>query len=363
MAVTPPNPAAGASRPVRLCLATLEHDHAWWTLDHILATAGAELAAVADTAASRRERAARQLPPGCRVFSDPVRMLDECRPDGLVVTAPNNEHRALTEAAVSRHVHCFVQKPIASTYADAAAMVTAAQRAGVVLMVNLFPLWDPVKSELFRLVRDGAIGELRQLQVTNGHQGPAGISVLTPDYQRWLYDPLRHGGGALMDQATYGLAYAAWLLGRPGIVQAIETPIREPQPGRVDDIATVLLGYPRTQVQVIGSWAWPHRTERILCQGSAGRLELADDRLTIATATASINHEASPIAVEPTSDAARPAHGIAHFTAVLRGNGPVQVPHTPAISLLTAEITEAAQRSAQLSSVVTLEPAGGPDAL
>jgi predicted dehydrogenase len=357
------HPEAGMTgRKLRLCLATLEHDHAWWTLGHLLEADGVTVAGVADGDESRRHRAAAMLPPRTPLFTDVETMLDGAGPelDGLVVTAPNSEHRALVEAAAGRGVACMVQKPMATSYADALAMSQSAERAGVVLMVNYFPLWQPQKAELFRRVRAGGIGAVRQLTVMNGHQGPRGISVLSEDYQRWLYDPVRHGGGALMDQATYGIAYATWMLGRPGSVLALQTPVRHLETGGVDDMCTVVLSYPGAQAQVMGSWAWPHRLEVVQCLGSEGSISLAEGRVTLRRAAASIDDEPEAKVLDPApagaGDAARsgPRHGVEHFAAVLRDGGPVDEPHSGVMNVLVSEVTEAAVRSARDGRSVSL---------
>lgn len=341
-------------RELRICLATLEHDHAWWTLRHLLETDGVAVAGVADGDESRRQRAAAMLGPRTPLFADVTAMLAATEPDGLVVTAANSEHRALAEAAAGCGAGCLVQKPMAISYADAVAMKKAAERARVPLMVNCFPLWQPAKAELFGRVRAGAIGQVRQLTVMNGHQGPRGISVLSEDYQRWLYDPARHGGRSLMDQATYGIAYAAWILGRPGSVLAMETPVRELGGGAVDDMCTVVLGYPGAQAQVMASWAWPHRLERVRCLGSAGSLSLADGRVTLRRATASIDDEPTAEILRPDVTQSAFRHGVEHFAAVLRGVCPVAEPHSAAMNVLVSEVTEAAARSAREGRAVNL---------
>jgi predicted dehydrogenase len=334
--------------PIRVGLATLEHDHAWWTLDHIDAAPGARLVGVVDRDPARRERL-RHLRPDCTVFDDVGQLLDAgC--DALVVTAPNNEHRALVEAAAGAGIACMVQKPMATTYRDALDMAEAA--ASRALMINYFPLWQPAKVALFDLVRAGDLGDLRQLTFRNGHQGPRGIGVLTEDYQRWLYDPIRHGGGALADQATYGIAYAVWLLGMPQRVYATETPVARHELG-ADDIATVLLDYPATQVRVDGSWGWPHRIESIECIGSSGSVVLQDGAVVRRPATKRLS---DPIETEsiPADVAPAAPNGIAHFVEVVRSGVPILRPHTVADNLLIAQVTDAALRSAAMNAPVSM---------
>lgn len=181
-------PSIASDTPLRFCLATLEHDHAWWTMDHILQTPGVKLVGVYDRHPHLREKARARLKDEVPLFDDLERMLKELKPDALIVTAPNNEHRALVELAARHHIHCLVQKPMATTAADARAMKKAADSAGITLMVNHYPLWDPARYEMLKHAKSGEIGEVQQMTVVNGIQGPRDMNVLTPDYKKWLYD-------------------------------------------------------------------------------------------------------------------------------------------------------------------------------
>ncbi|WP_170135057.1 Gfo/Idh/MocA family protein [Acuticoccus kandeliae] len=80
-----------------------------------------------------RERAeAVAAPHGASVETD----LDALEVDAAVVTVPTEHHRSVAERLIARGAHVFIEKPIAGTDADAAALVMAAERAGVVVQVG-----------------------------------------------------------------------------------------------------------------------------------------------------------------------------------------------------------------------------------
>lgn len=54
----------------------------------------------------------------------------------------------------------------------------------------------------------------------------------------------------LADQATYGLDYICWLLGRPQSVFATRVELKRHPQGWVDDMCTVVLTYPRATATV-----------------------------------------------------------------------------------------------------------------
>lgn len=349
------NLALGAApeTPLRFCLATLEHDHAWWTMDHIRKTPGVQLAGIYDRHPHLREKGAR-LPFSPPVFDDIEKMVREVKPDALIVTAPNNEHRALLELAARHRIHCLVQKPMATTAADARAMKKAAAGAGITLMINHYPLWDQPRHELLRRAKSGEIGEVRQMTVINGMQGPRDMNVLTPDYRKWLYDPVRNGGYVLGDQVTYGLAYILWVMGVPDTVVATLTPLKKHEEG-IDDLVTVTLQYPRGQATVEASWAWPHRVNELLCFGARGSLTLRGSEILHRNAPARFDIPAEETVTKPpASIPPQRAHGIANFAHILRNKLPVEEPHSAELNVRICELVDAARESATTGRRIAL---------
>lgn len=345
---------SNAPTPLRFCLATLEHDHAWWTMDQIRQTPGVELVGVLEQHEHLREKARGRLTNSVPLFEDPEKMFKACKPDALIVTAPNNEHRALVELAARHRIHGLVQKPMATTATDARAMQKAAAAAGITLMVNYYPLWQPARHELLTRAKAGEIGEVQQMTVVNGMQGPKDMNVLTPDYRRWLYDPVRNGGNVMGDQITYGLDYILWVMGRPQSVVATVTPIKQHEEG-IDDLATLTLNYPRGQATVIASWAWPHPRGELFCAGSRGSLTLRDKDILRKNSPERFNLAVEEIVIQPSATIPpERKHGIAYFAHVLRHKLPVEEPHSAELNVLVCEVVDAARESARTGRRVTL---------
>ena len=69
-------------------------------------------------------------------------MLD-CGLDAVTIAAPTHLHRDLALACINRGVHVLVEKPIASSVEEGRAIVAAARRAGVTLMVGHVERFNP----------------------------------------------------------------------------------------------------------------------------------------------------------------------------------------------------------------------------
>ena len=108
----------------------------------------------------RRVMQARYRTPA--VYADYREMFAKERPDLVSITTRAPLHAEVTIAAAeagAKGVLC--EKAMATSLAEADAMITACRRAGTVLMVNHTRRWHPTFERAARLVRGGAIGALR----------------------------------------------------------------------------------------------------------------------------------------------------------------------------------------------------------
>src|SRR5260370_3425149 len=100
---------------------------------------GVELAAAADPDLARARQAA------SRAYATAAEMLDAERLDFVDIATRPDSHLQLVRLAAGRKIPAICQKPMAPTWADAVAMVDAAQSAGIPLMIHEnwpWPPWD-----------------------------------------------------------------------------------------------------------------------------------------------------------------------------------------------------------------------------
>ena len=87
-------------------------------------------------------------------------MFDKEDLDGVTVVTPDHLHRAMALEALSRGIHCLVEKPLDVTVQGCLEMVRAAQASQRLLQVDFHKRWDPYHIELRREVSSGQIGEV-----------------------------------------------------------------------------------------------------------------------------------------------------------------------------------------------------------
>lgn len=117
-------------------------------------------------------------------------------PDAVVVAAENDQHRWHVEWAASHGFHVLCEKPLATTVADARAMVDACETAGVRLMVAYPARFSPAFAELRDAVARGDLGDVRAAHGSNLGKSPVGL-------RDWFGDPARSGGGSIMDHTVH----------------------------------------------------------------------------------------------------------------------------------------------------------------
>ena len=122
-----------------------------------------------------------------RAFTDVTRMLDSLRPDVFDIVTPPETHAALAALSAERGIATICQKALAPSYAEAAAIVEHAGRAGTTFVVHENFRWQPWYREAKRLIDGGELGTLHavafRLRPGDG-QGPSAYLDRQPYFQR-----------------------------------------------------------------------------------------------------------------------------------------------------------------------------------
>jgi UDP-N-acetylglucosamine 3-dehydrogenase len=91
---------------------------------------------------------------GCAEFPDFASLLEQ-GVEAVTIAAPTHVHQEIALACIARGVHVLVEKPIASTIEEGHAIVAAARRAGVTLMVGHVERFNPA----VQAIKDALRGE------------------------------------------------------------------------------------------------------------------------------------------------------------------------------------------------------------
>lgn len=148
-----------------------------------------------------------------RWTADAAEVIEAGDVDAVYVATPPASHAEYVLRAAASGKPVYVEKPMATSLAEAEAMVQACEQAGVPLFVAYYRRALP-RFELVRtLLQEGRIGEPLLLQADLQQPAPADAAQAG-----WRWDPAVGGDGLLLDLGSHGLdLFDHWL----GPIQAV----------------------------------------------------------------------------------------------------------------------------------------------
>ncbi|MGO8907505.1 MAG: Gfo/Idh/MocA family protein [Solirubrobacteraceae bacterium] len=120
---------------------------------------GSELVWCCDPSPAARERTA-PIVPGAKMTDRIEELLEDETLDAIVLATPVPTHAELAVRVLDADKHCFVEKPLAQSVADAERAVAAAERSGRTLMVGHLLEYHPGVRKLKQLAETGELGEI-----------------------------------------------------------------------------------------------------------------------------------------------------------------------------------------------------------
>ncbi|GGF04269.1 oxidoreductase [Aliidongia dinghuensis] len=168
------------------------------------------LAGIAEPAAEGRALAERL---GVPWSSDAAQLLDHVRPDAAIIATPNATHRAMALACIERGIPAIVEKPIASTLEDAAAIAAASDEARVPILVGHHRRYNPIIRQAHEMIAGGALGRLTNASVLYTFVKP-------PEYFDLAWRRTA-GGGPILINLIHEIDLIRHLCGEIATVQAL----------------------------------------------------------------------------------------------------------------------------------------------
>jgi predicted dehydrogenase len=219
---------------------------------------GCELMVCCDPAAEALERA-RERFPGVRLTDDLEQVLADPDLDAIALATPVPTHASLAVRVLDAGKHCFVEKPLAQSVADAERALAAARSSGKVLMVGHLLEYHPGVQKLKALADSGELGE--QIYYIYGNRLNLG--------------KLRADENALWSLGAHDVSVVLYL--------AAEEPCEAVAHGGsyvrggVEDVVFCFLRFPSgLRAHLHLSWLDPHKERRFTVVGSR-RMATFDD--------------------------------------------------------------------------------------
>jgi predicted dehydrogenase len=182
--------------------------------------------------------------------------------DAVVVATSAPSHFAIASQVIAAGKHCFVEKPLTLTSADAEALVRAADERGVVLMVGHLMEYHSAINWIKEYIASGELGDLLYLYM-----------------QRLNLGKVRTEENAFWSLAPHDVSIVLYLLGEtPDYVSANGAAYVTPG---VHDTVFANLHFPSGKMANIHvSWLDPHKVRKLTIVGSRKMLVFDDMQAT-----------------------------------------------------------------------------------
>lgn len=168
--------------------------------------AGVRIDAIATRDIDRSRAALRRFGSDGVPYGDAEELLENPAVGRVAVVAQPGDQPVLVHAAIAHGAAVFVDKPLGTSVEEARSIATAAERAGVEVVVGFMKRHAPAYRRLRGLINDGTLGDVRSFQLTFGCDSTA-FCTTEADFVHLaaihVIDLVRHLFGEVDDVTTH----------------------------------------------------------------------------------------------------------------------------------------------------------------
>ncbi|MEC3908661.1 Gfo/Idh/MocA family oxidoreductase [Tamlana sp. 2201CG12-4] len=264
------------NKPVKIGIAGLTHGHAKLVFK-FLKTKEIEIVGIAEPNTVLKERYKKQFNLADALFFTSIEdMLKESKPEGVAVFTNTKQHLEVVKMCAPKGIHVMVEKPLAVNYKEALTMHDLSKQYGIHVITNYETTWHPALIEAQeKAFEDHKIGDLKKVVFHHGNNGTI-RGKGNDEFIDWLTDPVKNGGGAIMDFGCYGANIITWFNKgtMPSSVYAVTNQYKPELYPKVDDDALILLEYPNYQSILMASWNWVIPRKDVEIYGNKGFIKV-----------------------------------------------------------------------------------------
>ena len=153
-----------------------------------------------------------------RIYSDFKACMEQTKPDIVILWPATGRHAEAVEEIAPYGTHIIMEKPFASSLAEADRMI-AAMSDNQHLAINWPLAWHPSHITAKRLIDEGTVGDVIEVHYYDGNRGPlwhvadkeetTAEQVEAGKPHSWFYKA-ELGGGSLLDYLGYDTTLGTW---------------------------------------------------------------------------------------------------------------------------------------------------------
>jgi predicted dehydrogenase len=255
-----------------------------------------------------------------RSYRDLEQMLGDRDIDAVWICSPNHLHAQQVAQCAAAGKHILVEKPLATTRADAEQAAQAANRAGITLRVGCQHRFRPAHRQIREWIASGLVGRLGYFRIHRFWRYPYFEDMDPSGPPQWRRSGSESGGWVINDIGSHLLDLLLWMSDLEGAVagavlaaQQFDLP--------TDDSTAVLLRLGETAIGIMeASCANDSPGSRIEIYGSRGWIR-ADD--TLSGAATITTHEGRTLSFPPVQMLDTYSAEVADFVAAVGGEASI----------------------------------------
>lgn len=174
----------------------------------LLSTGDAEVVGVANRTTEKAQKMCDKLGLTCPIYSDWREMLRREKPEAVVINLYNDLHKECFLECAAMGLDILVEKPVSNTYEECLEMMEAARKNGIKVSVLQTQRYSDILQATKKYVTAHA-DELGPLLAVNDIQS---IHYFWDGRSPWHLDPVRSGGGIVMNYGVHQLDRVHWFL-------------------------------------------------------------------------------------------------------------------------------------------------------
>ncbi len=191
-------------------------------------------------------------------YSSLEEMVRKEKLDAATVCTPASTHSSVASKTLAAGLHTFVEKPFATSTADAERMIEEAKNAGRMLSVGFIERFNPPISELRKMISKKELGELLLLEFHR--ENKRGDNIVDV--------------GIVRDASVHDIDTACWLFeSSPRVVFARVGKVQAPLQN--EDFAAIMLGFAGQKTAfLVTNWVTPNRVRTLSAVFTGGVVDV-----------------------------------------------------------------------------------------
>ncbi len=162
-------------------------------------------------------------------------VLEDPRIDAVSICLPHYLHSEVAVQAAEAGKHILCEKPIANNLDEADAMIRAAERAGVTLMIAENVRFHPINLKIKELIEQNYIGDIFLARIFRDHEMHESLRR-----RPWFLDRKKAGGGIWMSGGIHDVDTLRMLLGDAETISLFQAKSVFPEMEGDDTVAALL---------------------------------------------------------------------------------------------------------------------------